>query len=201
MSGVPLLVEAAGLRVLVVGGGTVAARKASALAAAGAIVRVVALRVGEEIQRLAREGTVSVSARAYAAGDVSDAELVIAATDHRATNAAVAADARALHRLVNVADAPADGSFSTMATHRSGALVVGVSAGVPAAAARIRDAIASRFDARYGDALEELSRLRDDLLAAGQGVRWRSLSGEVIGDGFCDAVDGGTLDDRLAAWR
>jgi siroheme synthase (precorrin-2 oxidase/ferrochelatase) len=42
VSGFPLLVEGAALPVLVVGGGPVAVRKANALAASGAKVRVVA---------------------------------------------------------------------------------------------------------------------------------------------------------------
>lgn len=198
MSGVPILVEAAGVSVLVVGGGEVAARKVTALSAAGARIRVVSPVVGEAIRALADAGRVTLVERPYQGGDVGDAELVVAATDHRATNAAVAADARAAHRLVNVVDSPAEGTFSTMATHRTGGLTVGVSAGVPSAAARIRDAIADRFDDRYGRTVNELSALRDRLLAAGEGPRWRAIAAELIGPEFCDAVDDGRLEQQLS---
>jgi siroheme synthase (precorrin-2 oxidase/ferrochelatase) len=114
----------------------------------------------------------------------------------------VAAEGAAAGRLVNVADAPHEGTFATMATHRSGALVVGVSAGgVPGAAARIRDAIAARFDARYAAALGELGAIRRRLLDRGDGPRWRTLSRAVIGPAFCDSVEQGSLDEQVASWR
>jgi siroheme synthase (precorrin-2 oxidase/ferrochelatase) len=117
-------------------------------------------------------------------------------------NAAVLADAQAASRLVNVADAPADGSFWTMATHRAGDLVVGVSAGgVPGAAARIRDAIASRFDHRYGRALADLAAVRRALLDRGEGDAWRRRATETFGAGFCDGVENGTLAERVTSWR
>jgi precorrin-2 dehydrogenase/sirohydrochlorin ferrochelatase len=140
--------------------------------------------------------------RGYQRGDVGDAQLVVAATDDRAVNAAVLADAQAAGRLVNVADAPADGSFSTMATHRSGELVVGVSAGgVPGAAARIRDAIATRFDGRYARALAELATVRRLLLDRGDRDAWRRHATETFGAGFCDGVESGSLAERVTSWR
>jgi siroheme synthase-like protein len=201
VSGIPILVEAASLEVLVVGGGAVAARKAGALSSGGARVRVIAPVVGDAMRALADAGRVALLERSYESGDVGEADLVIAATDHRATNAAVAAEARTAHRLVNVADVASEGSFAVMAAHRSGGLTVGVSAGVPAAAASIRDAIAARFDARYARALDALSSMRDTLLADGGAARWRELSSDLLGAGFCDAVDEGTFEARLARWR
>lgn len=202
MSGFPILVEGAGLRAFVVGGGSVAARKATALADSGAVVRVVALGAGAAIRALAGAGRVSLEERAYRTGDIGDAELVVAATDDRAVNARVSADARQASRLVNVVDAPDDGSFSTMATHRSGQLVVGVgTGGVPGAATQIRDAIALRFDDRYARALETLSTVRRDLLDGGRGEEWRARSREITDTAFCDLVEQGALDARVATWR
>jgi len=202
VSGVPLLIEAAALPALVVGGGPVAVRKASTLAAAGAMVRVVARDASAEMRALAEAGRVVLDERSYDAADISDAVLIVAATNDRATNAAVADDARRLHRLVNVADAPESGTFANMATHRAGHLVVGVSAGgVPGAAARIRDAIAARFDSRYAAALELLGALRRSHLARGDGDTWRALSSSAVDEQFCDSVEQGTLDGRVSTWR
>jgi siroheme synthase-like protein len=202
VSGIPILVEAAALRVLVVGGGVVASRKARALVEAGAHLRVVSPELGAEMQQLVAEHGVVVERHPYAVGDLRDVELVIAATNNRSVNAMVARDARSAHRLVNVADRPEEGSFATMATHRDGALVVGVSAGgVPGAAARIRDAIATRFDARYASALGQLAILRRTLLGRGDGASWRALSGEVIGADFCAVVESDGFDERVASWR
>jgi siroheme synthase-like protein len=202
VSGVPILVEGAGLSVLVVGGGPVAARKAGAFARAGAAVRVIARASSPQMRALADAGSVALDERDYASTDVGDAVLVVAATEDRTVNARVAEDARAAGRLVNVADAPATGSFATMATHHAGHLAIGVSAGgVPGAAARIRDAIAVRFDDRYARALAGLAALRRALLDRGEGDAWRALSDAAFDDAFCDAVEQGTIDARVGAWR
>jgi siroheme synthase-like protein len=202
VSGIPILVEASSVRVLVVGGGPVAVRKARAFCDAGARVRVVALESTEALRAMAAEGRLELVERAYGDGDVADADLVVAATDDRAVNAAVALDARAARRLVNVADAPEMGSFATMATHRSGGLVIGVSAGgVPGAAARIRDAIAMRFDSRYARALAELAALRRALVDRGDAPTWRALSSGVLDADFCQAVERDGLRDQVSTWR
>jgi siroheme synthase-like protein len=202
VSGVPILVDGAGLRVLIVGGGPVAARKLGAFRQVGARVRIVALEATDEVQSLAESGEVEWLARAYQPSDLGDAQLVIAATDDRAVNAKVAADARAVYRLVNVADAPDDGTFTMMAVHRSGSLVVGVSAGgVPGAAARIRDAIAQRFDGRYARALERLAGVRRSLLGRGEGARWRELARGLVDVDFCRTVEEDALDEKVTSWR
>ena len=93
-------------------------------------------------------------------------------------------------------------SFVTPAVHRSGALLIAVVAGgVPKAAARVRDAIAARFDARYGAAVEQLGALRRRLLASGERGAWRTASDALTGDDFCEVVERGELAARAAAWR
>jgi siroheme synthase-like protein len=202
VSGVPILVDGAGLRVLLVGGGNVAARKLASLLHAGARVLVVAPDVTEDIRALAESGQVEWLARDYQPADVGDAQLVVAATDDRAVNAKVGADARAVYRLVNVADAPDEGTFKMMAVHRRGPLVIGVGAGgVPGAAARIRDAIARRFDERYARALELLAGVRRAALDRRDNERWRALARSVIDDDFCAAVEDETLDEKVAPWQ
>jgi len=202
VSGVPILVEALGLRVVVVGGGAVATRKLTAFAVAGAQVRVIAPHATDEVRALAEEGRIEWLRRTYVPADIEDAQLVIVATDDRSVNAMAAADAQAMYRLVNVADAPGDGSFTMMATHRTGDLVIGVSAGgVPAAAARIRDVIARRFDERYARALESLSAVRTEALERAEGSRWRAFARGILGSGFCRAVEAGTIEEQVSSWR
>lgn len=202
MSGIPILLEAASLHVLVVGGGDVAARRAGTLARGGARVRVVSPRIADAMRLLAASHALDVLERAYESGDIGEADVVIAATDDPAVNRAVAADARKAHRLINVADVPVEGNFAMMARHRSGPLVVGVSAGgLPGAASRIRDAIADRFDDRYGRALEDLVALRRTLLERGDRTRWRELSSDVLGAAFCASVEGESLGEQVSPWR
>lgn len=202
MSALPLVVEGSAVRALVVGGGPVAARKARTLAASGAGVRVVASSVGAELRDLAAALPIVLVERPYRRGDVGDATIVVAATSSREVNAAVAAEARALGRLVNVADAPAEGNFVTAAVHRAGDLVISVSAGgVPGAALRVRDAIAERFDDRYAAAVEALGRLRRRALDAGGAAAWRAEADALVGADFCAAVESGAFERRVAGWR
>lgn len=202
MSGVPILVEGAGLRVLVVGAGSVAARKLAAFVAAGATVRVIAPQAVEEIRALADAGHLEWLPRTYAPADMEDATVVLVATDDRTVNAMVAADARSMDRMVNVADAPDDGTFTMMASHGVGPLVIGVSAGrVPGAAVRIRDVIAARFDERYARALRALADVRRVALDRGEAARWRALAHDVVDDRFCRTVEDGSLEERMSSWR
>ncbi|HEX9485192.1 MAG TPA: bifunctional precorrin-2 dehydrogenase/sirohydrochlorin ferrochelatase [Gemmatimonadaceae bacterium] len=201
MSGIPLLVSPDGLRVLVVGGGQVATRKARQFATARALVRIVAPVLCEDLERLVLEFAIEVERRPYVSDDIGGAHLVFAATNDRGVNEAIARDADASGRLANVTDQSDGGQFSVMAAHRRGPLTVGVSAGgVPVAAQRIRDAIAERFDSRYADALESLVTLRQSVLSGEGRDAWRQRCNAVVGDDFCDAVEQGRIAQRVAPW-
>jgi precorrin-2 dehydrogenase / sirohydrochlorin ferrochelatase len=198
---VAIVIHADRVRVLVIGAGKVAVRKALSLAASGASVRVIAPRAEPELRDAAAAGTLDLTLRGYQSTDIADAELVIAATDDRATNARVAADARAAHRLCNVADAPEEGSFSSIAQQANGALLIAVGAnGVPTAATRILAALAKRFDARYDDALGALRSLRERLLARGGAGDWERASAQLIGDDFIERVEDGRVVREAAGW-
>jgi siroheme synthase-like protein len=187
--------------VLVVGAGPVAERKAIAFAERGAVVRVIAPRATPALIAAGAAGTLDLTLRQYSPADIADAELVVAATDDRATNARVASDARDAHRLCNVADIADDGTFSSVAQSVSGALLVAVGAnGVPSAASRILAAVSSRFDSRYDDALVALRALRERLLARGRRDEWERASSEMIGDDFVARVEDGRVLRDVARW-
>lgn len=206
MSGYPLLLDGDQVSALVVGGGTVACRKALALLDSGATVRVVAPDILPALRdAAARHRRLTLLARPYASGDIGLAVLVVAATNARSVNAQVAREAAALGRLVNVADQPSEGNCATVAVHRAGALVIGVSAGgVPVAARRIRDAIAARFDGRYAAVLAALAALRTSGRtrgAASDAPGWAGVERDVLGADFCAAVESGAVATRLGQWR
>jgi siroheme synthase-like protein len=198
MAGYPLVLEGTRLTALVVGGGRVAHRKVVALLDAGARVRVVALRLCPALRDLGQTSPrLRIEERAYRPEDIADATLVVAATDDRRVNGAVAVDAERERRLVNVADAPREGNCITAATHRSGPLIVAVAAGIPRASVRIRDAIAKRFDERYAAALGALAATRARLLAAGERAAWQAVEQQMTGPDFCAQVEDGMLSQRL----
>jgi siroheme synthase-like protein len=201
VSDFPIALHGERLSAVVIGGGSVGTRKALALVEAGARVRVVSPDVTPELAEAERSRRLSVVRESYRAGQLDEATLVIAATDSREVNAQVAVDARSRGKLVNVSDFPDEGNFHTMALHRSGDVTIAVSAGgVPGAAARIRDAIAQRFDARYGRAVSALRGLRSRLIAGGD-ERWRDAAPKLIADDFCTSVEDGSLTTRVESWR
>ena len=209
MSAFPLMIDGSRLRALVVGGGPVGERKATALIASGARVRVIAPTVTAGLVDAERRHPVqsgqpglTILRREYARGDIADAMIVVAATGSPAINAQVAADAEELSRLVNVVDGSSRGNCATAATHRSGDLLIAVSTGrAPGVAARIRDDLATRFDGRYDAAIQAITALRSQLLADGRGPEWRRAAEELLDGNFCADVESGAFASRVGAWR
>lgn len=100
----PVFLALRGRPCTVVGGGAVAARRARALLAAGAKVRVVAEQVGSELRKLVGHERLELAEREFRPGDLKGSALAFAATDCPDTNTAVCREARSLGVLVNVAD-------------------------------------------------------------------------------------------------
>lgn len=171
----PLTLDLAGRRVVVVGGGPVAARRAGGLVEAGALVEVIAPYVCEDLAALASEGRVTWVARDFLPGDLSlrdrpdpDAEevsepwgrgtsepawLVHTATGEPAVDAQVAREAEAARIWCVRADDAAASSAWTPAVARgavgsaSEGLTVAVTAGAdPRRATAVRDAVMAALD-------------------------------------------------------
>jgi siroheme synthase-like protein len=201
VSDFPIALHGERLTAVVIGGGSVGTRKALALIEAGAQVRVVSPEITPDLAEAERARRLSIVRESYRPGQLDEATLVIAATDSREVNAQIAVDAHSRGKLVNITDFPDEGNFHTMALHRSGDVTIAVSAGgVPGAAARIRDAIAERFDARYGRAVSALRGLRSRLLAGGD-ERWRDAAPKLIADDFCSSVEDGSFTEKVDTWR
>jgi len=130
---------------VVVGGGRVGLRRSRTLLVAGARVRVIAPSLLAELAEL----PVEVERRRYAAGDLAEAWLVIAATEDPAVNAAVAAEAESRRLFCVRADHATGGTARVPAVLRRDALTVSVNAGDdPARAATVRDVLAYLIDTR-----------------------------------------------------
>jgi precorrin-2 dehydrogenase/sirohydrochlorin ferrochelatase len=176
----PVGLVVAGRRVLVVGGGTVAADKIRNLVACRADVHVVATRVGDDVRALG----VAVEERPYRPGEAADYRLVVAATDDPAVNRAVHDDADAAGVWVNAADDPANCTFTLPAVLRRGPVTVAVATGgrSPALAGWLRD----RLVADIGPEYEVLADLLAEARARGPRDDWRNI------------LDSGILDDIRA---
>ncbi|MBC7443442.1 MAG: uroporphyrinogen-III C-methyltransferase, partial [Ramlibacter sp.] len=160
----PLGLHLAGKAVLVVGGGPVAARRASALAQAGALVTVVAPDAGPDLRALVRSGSVTWRERAYRDGDLAGAWLAHTATGVGAVDARVAADAEAARIwCVNATDHRASAAWVPAVTRRGDVTVAVSAGGDPRRAMAVRDGVAHALD---GGALP----LRHHRRAAGPGT-------------------------------
>ena len=138
----PVTLRVAGRRVVVVGGGPVATRRARGLVEAGADVHVVSPEVGPELAELAAGGALTWTARGYRAGDLAGAWLVHTATGNAEVDAQVLAEAEdGRVWCVQAADARA-GTAWVPAVARVEDVVVAVTAGGdPRRAVTLRDAV------------------------------------------------------------
>ena len=134
----PLFVDLNQKRILVVGGGNVAASKLPTLLATGALVTLVAPRICPA----ALVAGVSIRRRPFRPGDLKGVWFVVSAATH-AVNAQVARAAERRRILVNAVDDPRNGSANFAATIRRGDLVLAISTGgtVPAMARLMREAL------------------------------------------------------------
>jgi precorrin-2 dehydrogenase/sirohydrochlorin ferrochelatase len=148
---------------LVVGGGAVALRKAEALIASGAKVKVVSPQVTPEIEALEE---VEIARREFRIEDLRGRFLVISATDSREVNEKVATEARRRGMLVNVVDVPDLCNFFVNSQMRRGDLTISISTGgaSPALAKRIRKELEKSYGEEYAGFLSLMREYRPLIL-------------------------------------
>lgn len=158
----PITLRLSGARVLVVGGGEVAARKVRLLLRAGPRIELVAEQLNAEIGALAETGQLVHRAFRFEPEQVRGCRLVIAATDDAVLNREVAAAADAAGVPVNVVDDPAPSSFITPSLIDRAPVLVAISTGgaAPVLARRLRERIESLLPAGYGRIAEFMERHR-----------------------------------------
>lgn len=124
----PLFISLEEKQIVVIGGGSIAARRVEKLLPFGCAVTVIAPSASPVICRLAETGTIRWERRPYAPGDCDDAFLVLAATDDPAVNEAVFREAKARGVPVNTADCKYRCDFYFPGLVVTDDLVVGVTA-------------------------------------------------------------------------
>ena len=173
----PVNLNLNGRACLVVGGGSVAARKVASLVVCGADVTVVAPRVDPAISDLT---SVTIERRPYRRGEAARYRLVVTATDDPAVNQAVYDDAEAAGVWVNSADDPERCSFTLPAVVRRGPVLLTASTGAasPALSAWLRGRLEQEFGPELADLAATLAVQRARIHAEGastEGVDWASI--------------------------
>lgn len=158
----PVFLKLAGRRVLVVGGGVVAASKIESLVAAGADVRVIAPDIRADI----RATGVACEARPFERGDLDEAWMVVAAATP-AVNREVARLAEQRRVFVNAVDDPPNASaYLGGVVRRDGVtVVISTSGAAPALAGLLREALDAVLPADAGRWLDEARAVRARWLA------------------------------------
>jgi len=155
---------------LVVGGGLVALRKAEILLGAKAHVIVVSPHFVEEFAALAAAQSLLLYQRPFVEDDLENKALVVAATDDRALNAAIASLARKKNILVNAVDDAEASTFIFPALVERGPITIAISTG--GASPVLARLLRARIEAILPFGLEKLAYFAK---------RWRKTVQERLG--------------------
>jgi uroporphyrin-III C-methyltransferase / precorrin-2 dehydrogenase / sirohydrochlorin ferrochelatase len=168
MSLFPMFLKLDGRRCVVVGAGTIARPKIESLLRAGARVTVIAPEARPEVESWGREGKLEWREREFTPEDLAGAFLVVAATDQKTVNHAVAEAARANGVLCNSVDDPPDCDFYYPSVIERGDLQIAISTGgkSPALAQQLREEFGALLPEDLGPWLDALGEQRQRILAA-----------------------------------
>ena len=160
MNTFPLFFKLEGRKVLIVGGGEVALRKADLLSRAGACITILAPTISDEIQALLSDSKHVFIYENYHKSHMSGARVIIAATDDEPLNHQVHADATELNIPVNVVDTPPLCDFIFPAIIDRNPIVIGISSNgkAPVLARLLRARLETLIPQGYG----KLAKLAGD---------------------------------------
>lgn len=126
----PIFVDISKIRVLVIGGGTVAKRRIQTLMKFGANISMIAPEADNELQQLAEYGQLCWIQRKYQKGDFSDPNigLAIVATNDRKVNQEAGEEAHTEAIPVSVADCKEESTFYFPGIAKKDDIVAGITA-------------------------------------------------------------------------
>ena len=161
----PIFAEMTGRPCIIIGGGSVAERKAEGLLQVKADVTLVSPSLTELLASLVNQRKIRHIAREYSNGDLAGFALAFVATDDPEVNTAVYREGKERGVWVNAADDPAHCDFILPAVLRRGELVVAVATGgsSPAVSRTIREELEAYFTEDYATFAEIVGEVRREL--------------------------------------
>lgn len=184
---------------VIIGGGQVAERKAKGLLAAQACVTVIAPKITQTLDRLAKEHRLTWIEAPYQSGMLAALKplLVFCTADSLAANHQAAEEARAMGALVNAAAQPEKTDFQVPSRIDRGDLLltVATSGGSPALSRLLRERLESEYPKSFAVFAERLKKIRSEVKKLPGGSRlhqriWR----DVLNQHVIDLVRDGQLD-------
>lgn len=180
----PIFLDLEEVTVLVVGGGRIGARKADALVAAGARVRLVATEVSDAVDCGAMA---DVREKSFDETDLDGVRLVVTATGDYDVDQSISVAARTRGIWTNAADQPVDCEWILPAVTRAGRVTGAISTdgASPALAGYLRDRLAEMLDDRVAEIADILAAERTAVQADGRStedIDWSPRLRELFGD-------------------
>jgi len=172
MSYFPFFMEIKDQHCLVVGGGMVALRKIEKLLPFGVKITVVSPAFCSEVEEM--EGIIRIC-RKFEQNDINGKLFVIGATDDEDVNGEISALCREKNVPVNIVDDPKKCTFFFPALVKEGEFVAGFSTGggSPLAAQFIRKKVEDAVPEGFGQVVEVLSSVREQVKAEIHDIRKR----------------------------
>lgn len=198
MKYLPIFYDLKNKSCIVIGAGGIAARKVELLNKAGANVTVISPQISGEMIRFHADKLIQWKQQSYQAGDLSEASLVIAATNNSAVNEAVSIEAESLKIPCNVVDNPDLCSFIMPSIINRDPVQIAVSTGgaSPVLARFIRTNLESCTPSAYGKLATLVQGYRDNVKQAFPKVEERRKFWESILEGpVAEHVFAGRNDD------
>ncbi|HBH86157.1 MAG TPA: siroheme synthase [Syntrophaceae bacterium] len=165
----PVYLDITNKRCIVVGGGDVAERKAERLLSFGARVTVIGKTLTPLLETMKRDGRIEHINADYDGAFISDAIMVIGATNREDINAQISRDGKHKGILVNIVDDPGRCDFILPSIMQQGDLSIAISTGgkSPALAKKLREDLETLYGPEYRVLLDVLGNLREKIVARG----------------------------------
>lgn len=162
----PVFLDLKNKKCVVIGGGSVAERKAVTLLSCKADVCVISPDITPRLRELAKKKRLRYIKKRYEDKDIKDAFLVVAATNNREANKAVFAAAKKYKCLLNIVDKPDESNFIVPSLISRGDLTIAVSTGgkSPALAKQIRKELQQRYGKEYEIFIKAMGKAREQVI-------------------------------------
>ena len=173
----PLFVDSKRINAIIIGGGDVAARKLELLLKASSNITIMSAQINARILHLIEHYQLNWLKHNYQTGFLTDKTLVIAATDDRQVNKAIAEEALQLSILVNVVDQPELCTYITPAIIDRSPMIIAISSSgsAPVLVRMLREQVDKLLPDAYGKLANFSFKFRDHVKARVKGIRNRRL--------------------------